>query len=78
MTAMTDTDQQPTVRNTQNVESRLARIKALVEAIESVALREVDFPGDMGEAAGWLRQMAVEELEKVKAVLDLDVMGRDC
>lgn len=30
------------------------------------------------EVCGWLRDMAHEELEKVKAVLGFDVMARDC
>lgn len=75
---MTDLEQQSAARNTRSVEVRLARAKALVEAIESRAGREDDFPGDIAHAVGWLRELAVEELGRVKAVLGFDVMSRDC
>jgi hypothetical protein len=60
------------------VESRLARARALLFAMEAVAHRADDWTGNVGETCGWLRELAVDELDKVKAVLGTDVTDRPC
>lgn len=54
----------------------LARIKALVIAMESVVSRTGDLK-EVDETCGWLRVMATDDLERLKAGLDTTVMNID-
>ena len=65
-------------RDTLTVEGRLARVKAVMEAMQSVTAAGDDFQGNAAETCGWLRMMAAEEMAKVKAALGTEVLNRDC
>jgi hypothetical protein len=64
-------------RPTRIVEERLARIHALVLAMDCVADRGADLPGDVAETCAWLRMMAHEELDSLRAGLDFKVLNSD-
>ena len=57
-----------TAPRTMIVEERLARISALVLAMDCVADRGADLPGDVAETCAWLRMMAHEELDSIRAL----------
>jgi hypothetical protein len=58
------------------VEERLAKVRALVFALEMVAEREGGL--DVRGAPGRLRIMALEELDRVKTALKGEAFDRDC
>jgi hypothetical protein len=60
------------------VEERLARIKPLALAMKGVASRGGDLPADPADTCGWLRMMAIDEVDKVKSALALEVLNKHC
>jgi hypothetical protein len=62
--------------DTEIVESRLARARALVVAIESVVARNDGF--DPAETAGWLKIMAFDELDRVTSAPAGEALNRRC
>ena len=59
------------------VEHRLGRVKALMVAMQAIAVAGDDFPG-RGNACTHLEIMAADEMAKVFAVLGTEVLNRDC
>ena len=57
------------------VEERLGRIKALARALECVAIRDDDLPGNACDTCGWLGILVHEEMDKLKAGLDFTVLN---
>jgi len=56
------------------IEERLAKVQALVFALEMVAERDGGL--DVRGAPGWLRIMALEELDRVKTALRGEALDR--
>jgi hypothetical protein len=59
------------------VEHRLGRVKAVLVAMQAVAVAGDDFPG-RGNTCTFLEIMAAEEIAKVWVVLGNEVLNRDC
>ena len=59
------------------VEERFDRVKAIMVAIETIAVACDDFPG-RGVVCATLGIMGAEEMAKVRAVLGVEVFNRDC
>lgn len=64
--------------DTDTVESRLARVKAVIEAMQAVAAAGDAFQGNAAGTCGWLHMMAADELRKMTAALGVEVLNRDC
>jgi hypothetical protein len=59
--------------DTATVEERLGRVKAVMVAMQAIAVA-----GDRGNACTHLEIMAADEMAKVWAVLGIEVLNRDC
>ena len=62
--------------DTEIVEARLARVRSLLFAFDMIAERDAGF--DLRGAFGFLRMMAVEELDKVTEVQKGEALDRHC
>jgi hypothetical protein len=63
--------------DTATVEERLGRVKAVMVAMQAIAVAGDKLPG-RGSACTHLEIMAADEMAKVWAVLGAEVLNRNC
>jgi hypothetical protein len=64
--------------DTATVEHRLARVMAIMTAMQCVTAAKGNCLGDAADACSYLALMADEEMAKARSALDVEVLNRDC